>query len=103
MTRPGVAALNHFCSLSSVLRPLAISSQGRQALNWVERHARVAPRTAGVVNAERLVHFNLARHCFGRRERDFAERDTNIGMQFAGNENLFRIRKLTVRRSHTEK
>ncbi len=65
------------------------SSQWRQALNWVKRHAWIAPRTAGVVNADRLVYFDLARHRFGRSEGYFAARDANIGMQLAGDENLF--------------
>src|SRR6184192_605282 len=67
-----------------------ISSQGRQALNWVKRHAWIAPRAAGIVNADRLVlkHYrrgacatlDLAGHCFGWSERDLAERNPNIGM-----------------------
>src|SRR5947209_18689783 len=68
-----------------------VPTQGWKPFNWVKRHARLAPRTAGVVNADRLVHFNLAVHRLGRRERYFPERDANIGMQFAGDENLARI------------
>src|SRR5436853_7051572 len=71
-----------------------IPTQGRQPLYWVKRHGPsrtgtiIAPGTAGVVNADRLVHVDLAGHCFGRRERDLAKRNTNVGMNFAGDENF---------------
>src|SRR5438132_13683528 len=39
-----------------------ISPQGRQALNRVKRHAWIAPRAAGIVNADWFVHLDLARH-----------------------------------------
>src|SRR5947208_14812182 len=54
---------------------------------------RIAPGTARVVNADRLVHFDLAVHRLRRREGYFAERDAKIGMQLAGDENLARIWK----------
>src|SRR5205085_10684759 len=44
--------------------------------------------TAGVVNADRFVHFDLAGHRFGRRERGLAKRNTNVGMNFAGDANF---------------
>src|SRR5947209_16451617 len=71
-----------------------ILSQGRQALNRVERHARIAPGTAGVVNADRFVDLNLAGHGFRWREIYFAERNANVGMDFPGDENLAGIRQL---------
>src|SRR5436305_8681914 len=70
-----------------------VSTQGWKPFNWVKRHARLAPRTAGVVNADWLVHFDLAAHRLRRREGYFAERDANIGMQLAGDENFARIWK----------
>src|SRR5438477_8934679 len=70
-----------------------ISSQGRQALNWVKRHAWIAPRTARVINPHRFVDLDLAGHRFGRRETDLAEWHAKIGMNFAGDVNLFRIRQ----------
>src|SRR5437899_5954162 len=70
-----------------------VPAQWRQALFNVAIETRLAPRTAGVVNADRLVHFNLAVHRLGRRERYFAERHAKIEMQFAGADNLFRIWK----------
>src|SRR5437870_4909607 len=69
-----------------------LRAQRRQALFDVAIETRIAPRTAGVVNADRFVYFDLAVHRLRRRERDFAERDADVGMQFAGDENLFGIR-----------
>src|SRR2546430_1476512 len=68
-------------------------THGRKPFNWVKRHAWIAPRTAGVVNADRLIHFDLAGHRLGRREGYFAERDAKIGMQLAGDVNFARIWK----------
>src|ERR1700719_4319397 len=51
----------------------------------------VTPRAAGVVNAHRLVHLDLAVHRLGRRERDLAKRHANVGMQFPGSVNFARI------------
>src|SRR5947208_16365157 len=65
----------------------------RHAFFNVATETRLAPGIAGVVNADRLVHFDLAVHRLGRREGDFAERDAKIGMQLAGDENLLRIWK----------
>src|SRR6188472_2285372 len=55
-----------------------IAAQGRKPLYWVKRHAWIAPWTASVVNAHRLVHFDLAVHRLRRRKRDFPERHANI-------------------------
>src|SRR6266404_5127969 len=74
-----------------VARENPVPTQGRKPFNRVKRHAWIAPRTAGVVNADRFVHFDLAVHRFGRRETDFPERDAEVGMQFSGDENLARI------------
>jgi hypothetical protein len=54
-----------FLHIGSLQDPIA--AQGRKPLRWVMRHAWIAPWPAGVVNAHRLVYFNLAGHCFGRR------------------------------------
>src|SRR5256885_16113008 len=75
-----------------------ISSQGRKPLNWVERHCPsrigsiISPGTAGVVNPNRFVGFNLAGHGFGGRETYFAEGDANLRMNFPRDVNLFGIR-----------
>ena len=66
-------------------------AQGRQALRDIAVKIGIAPRAAGVVNAHWFVHFDLAVHRFRRCERDFPEWDANIGMQFAGDVNLFGI------------
>src|SRR5438876_10838993 len=58
----------------------------------------VAPRAARVVHAHRLVHFNLAAHCFRRRQRNFAERHPKVGMQFAVQVNLLGIQELSLDR-----
>src|ERR1700736_529374 len=78
-----------------------ISPQGRKPSNWVKRHGPsrtgiIAPWSAGVVNADRLVHFDFAGHRLGWRERDLAERHANIGMQFPGDVNLFAVRERLV-------
>src|SRR5260370_31300676 len=77
--------------LDITTRENPVSTQGRKPLNWVKRHAWIAPRTAGVVNADRFVDFDLAVHRFGRRERDLAERNPEVGVQFTGEVNLARI------------
>src|ERR1051325_11535996 len=88
---PNRAALDFF-HIAAGENP--ISSQGRQALNWIERHGPsrtgtiVAPRPAGVINSHRLVDFDLAGHGFGRRERDFAEGHTDVGIKRARDVNL---------------
>ena len=64
-----------------------------EGLLYIDRQTRIAPRSAGVVNADRFVHFDLAVHCFGRRERDFAERNADVGMNFSADINLPGIRQ----------
>src|SRR5437762_9029403 len=54
---------------------------------------RIAPWAARVVNADRLVHFDLAVHRLRRREGYFPERDANIDMYLSGDVNLARIWK----------
>ena len=58
----------------------------------IDRHGRIAPRSAGIVNADRFVHLDLAGHRFGWRERYFAERDADVGMNFSADINLPGIR-----------
>src|SRR3984893_14134211 len=93
-----VDGLNFYTFYSSALAAFQnpIPPQGRQALNWVERHAWIAPGAAGVVNADRLVHFDFAGHRLGWREADFTERHAKIGMQFPGDVNLFAVRERLV-------
>src|SRR5206468_4846198 len=56
----------------------------------------ISPRTARVVNADRLIGFDLAVHRFRRRERNLAKRNTKIVMQFSGDVNLARVRKVVA-------
>src|SRR5439155_21731699 len=63
-------------------------SQWRQTFFNLTIETVVAPRTAGVINAHRVVRLDLATHGLRRRERDFAEWHTNVGVQFARNVNL---------------
>src|SRR5882757_123423 len=57
-----------------------IAAQGRKPLYWVKRQAWIAPWTASVVNAHRLVYLHRAGHCFGWRKRDFAKRNPHVWM-----------------------
>src|SRR5438477_2532854 len=75
-----------------------ISSQGRQALNWVKRHAWIAPRTARVINPHRFVDLDLAGHRFGRRETDLAEWHPNVGVENAGNIRTATVREIVIGR-----
>src|SRR5262249_47839558 len=84
-----------FDFLNITARENPFSSQGRKPLNWIKRHGLsrtgtiTSPGAARVVDADRFVHLDLARHCFRRRERDLAERNANVGMNFARAVNLF--------------
>src|SRR5207249_10488538 len=74
-------------------------AQRRQPLRNIDSPSRIgsiAPRPARIVNAHRLVHFDLAVHRFRRRERNLAERNTKIGMYFSGDVNLARVRKVVA-------
>src|SRR5437588_7763568 len=75
-----------FFDIAAITDPFR--TQRRQAVFDVATETRIAPGTAGVVNAHRLVHFNLAGHCFCWRERYFAERNFDVCMQFAGDIDL---------------
>jgi hypothetical protein len=83
-----------FFHISALQDPIA--ARGRKPVYWIKSHAWIAPRAAGIVNAHRLVHFDLAIHRFRRRQRDFPERNANVYMQFPRNVNLFGIWKLVV-------
>ncbi len=65
-----------------------IGAQRGKSLIHVDLLIGIAPRSAGVVNADRFVHFNLAGHGFGRREGDFAERNADVGVELAGEVDL---------------
>ena len=56
----------------------------------------VAPWTAGVVDADGLVHFDLAAHCFCRGETDLAERDAEVEMELSGEVDLAGIREVVA-------
>src|SRR5206468_9169609 len=71
-------------------------AQLRQTACHIDICISIAPRTARIVNTHRLVHFDLAIHRFRRRERNLAERNTKIGMQFPGHVNFARIRKVVA-------
>ena len=49
-----------------------------------------------VVDADRLVRLELAAEIFRRREADLAERDADVGMDFAFDVNALRIRHHVV-------
>ena len=65
-----------------------IRAQRRQTLVHVHLLIGVAPGAAGVVNADGFVDFDLAGHGFGRRERDFAEGDADVGVELTGEVDL---------------
>src|SRR6266480_18516 len=71
-------------------------SQWRQTFFNLTIETVVAPRTAGVINAHRLVRLDLASYRLRRRKSDFAERHKNVGMNFAADINAFRIRQLCI-------
>ena len=78
----------------TVANPLR--TQRRETFFHVDLLVGVAPGAAGVVNADRLVRFYLAGHGFGRGERDFAERYAEIGMEVAGDVDLFAVGQRSV-------
>src|SRR6476620_10886652 len=78
-------------------------AQGRKSLCHIAVKIRITPRPARVVHAHGFVHFNLARHRLCRGERDFTERNPNVGMQLSRNESLLRIWKLPVMLAHRER
>src|SRR5437899_273723 len=60
-----------------------IGAQRREAPFDVAVEIGIAPRTAGVVDANGLVDFDLAGDGFRGGERNFPERDAEVGMEFA--------------------
>src|SRR5437016_12971248 len=89
--RTNGASFNFF-DIAAITDPFR--AQWRQALFNVAIETRLAPGTAGVINADRLVHFDLAAHRLGRREGYFAERPAKIDMYLLGHVNLARIWKV---------
>ena len=75
-----------FFHISSLANPFC--AQGRKALCHVAVKIRITPWPARVIHPHWFIHFDLACHRFCRRERDFTERNANVGMQFAVNVNL---------------
>src|SRR6516165_10469354 len=75
-------------------------AQQRKSLRHITAKIRIAPWAACVVHAHRLVDFDFAVHGLSRCERDFPERNANVGMKLPRNVNLFGVRKLTVTLAH---
>ncbi len=81
-----------FLHIAAVANPFG--AQRRQAFGYIDLLIGVAPRAARVVDADRLVHFDLAAHGFCRREGDFAERNADVGMELAGDVDLAGVGQL---------
>src|SRR6476660_3427102 len=75
-------------------------AQRRKSLRHVAVKIRITPWPARVVHAHGFVHFNLARHRLCRGERDFTERNTDLGVQPPRNVSLLRIWELPVMLAH---
>src|SRR5882724_5495441 len=82
-------ATDDFFHVSAIANPFC--TQRWQTLFDVAGEVRITPRTAGVVNAHRLVYFDLAGHCFRWREIDLAKRNAHVWMNLAGDVNLARV------------
>src|SRR6266446_8060382 len=68
-------------------------AQRRQTLFDVAMKIRIAPRAAGVVNAHRLVDFDLAANRFRWGERYLPKRNSDVFVQRARDINLLRVRQ----------
>ena len=88
-------ATDDFFYIAAVANPFR--AQRRQTFGDIDMLIGVAPRAAGVVNADRLVHFDLAAHRFRRGERDFAEGNAQIAMQLAFEVDLPRVGERSLR------
>src|SRR5262249_1423978 len=93
INRLNLAAFGFF-NVAAVADPLG--AQRRKSSRDIAVKIGITPWTAGVVNAHRLLHLNLAAHRFRRRECDFAKRHANVRINFARDVNLARIRKTVV-------
>src|ERR1041385_4932241 len=67
-----------FDFLDVTARADPIGAQRGKTLLHIKRNGFVAPRTAGVVNADGFVDFDFAGDRFRRREGDFAEGNAEI-------------------------
>src|SRR6266404_7090573 len=79
-----------FFDIATVPDPFC--AQRRKTLCYVPLKIGIAPWPAGVINAHRVVRLNIAVHRFCWGESDFAERHTNVGMDFAQDVNLAAVR-----------
>ena len=79
-----------------------IGAERRETALDIAVEIGVAPGTAGVVDADWFVDFDFAGHGFRRGEGDFAERNAEIEMEFAGDENLAGIGKLIAHKQRKE-
>ena len=82
----GVTARPSISSTSPRSRIHFARNAGRPCCH-IDVKIRITPRTARVVDADRLVDFDFAVHRFGRCEGDFAKRNANVGMQLAADVN----------------
>jgi hypothetical protein len=67
-----------FFHIASVPNPFC--PERWQPTRDIDVYIRITPRAARVVNAHRLVDFDLAVHRLRRRERDLAERHFDLRM-----------------------
>jgi hypothetical protein len=81
-----------FLHVATIQNPFA-PKRGQAVCNAATR-ALITPRPAGVINPDRLIRFDVAVETFGGMQSNFAERHTNLRMQFSGNVNPGRARKL---------
>ena len=86
--------LNHapfdFFGIGAIANPFR--AQRRETARHIDICICIAPRPARVVNAHRFIDFDLTVYRFRRRERNLAERNTKICMQFSGHINFARVR-----------
>src|SRR5262245_26825865 len=100
-----IAIVNRLNSPSVVLFDVAaianpFRAQGRKSLLHITVKIHIAPWAACVVHAHRVVDFDFTVHGLSRCERDFPERNANVGMKLPRNVSLLRIWKLAVALAH---
>ena len=84
----------NFFNIAALANPFR--AQRRKSLCHIAVKIRIAPWAARVVHAHRLIDFDFTVHGLSRCERDFPERNANVGMKFPDDVNLPRIRKLQM-------
>ena len=68
-----------FFDVAAIANPFR--AQRRKSLCHIAVKIRITPWAARVVNPHRLVDLDFTVHRLSRRERDLAERNTDVGMQ----------------------